>query len=256
MMDDKLIFLGTGGGRFVTLYQSRATGGVIFNTSEEQIHIDPGPGALLRAKEYDVNLWNTSVVCLTHKHFDHVNDAPAVLEILRMKKKKGVLLASKSCFEEIVPKHLKDEISIVVLKRGSKVKINNNLMVEATGTKHGDSDGIGLKFKTINYGISFVSDTGYYADLSKEHKDSDILVINLMKPKGYESEKHLCYSGAKRLLQEVKPRACVITHFGIKALKSGPLDLARELERETGIRTVAATDGAKMSIQNLLRKAY
>ena len=42
-------FLGTGGARFVVAKQIRASGGMWMRFGETQIHIDPGPGALVRA---------------------------------------------------------------------------------------------------------------------------------------------------------------------------------------------------------------
>ena len=41
----RLTFLGTGGGRFVTLNQERSTGGIYLEDGYK-VHIDPGPGAV------------------------------------------------------------------------------------------------------------------------------------------------------------------------------------------------------------------
>ena len=44
----KLQFLGTGGGRFATISQKRMTGGFrIDDMGKRNIHVDPGPGALV-----------------------------------------------------------------------------------------------------------------------------------------------------------------------------------------------------------------
>ena len=41
----QLLFLGTGGGRFATIYQTRSTGGFILRDACT-LHVDPSPGAL------------------------------------------------------------------------------------------------------------------------------------------------------------------------------------------------------------------
>ena len=40
----RITFLGTGGGRFATIYQARATGGFYIEDGRN-LHVDPGPGA-------------------------------------------------------------------------------------------------------------------------------------------------------------------------------------------------------------------
>src|SRR5579872_3926013 len=45
----EILFLGTGGARFVVARQIRASGGMWMRFGKTQIHVDPGPGALVRA---------------------------------------------------------------------------------------------------------------------------------------------------------------------------------------------------------------
>ncbi|MDP7476371.1 MAG: hypothetical protein QF655_01925, partial [Candidatus Woesearchaeota archaeon] len=51
-----IIFLGTGGDSYVVGKQLRASGGIILQINDDQYHIDPGPGALVMAKETGINL--------------------------------------------------------------------------------------------------------------------------------------------------------------------------------------------------------
>ena len=44
-----LRFLGTGGARWVVAKQIRSSGGFWLQTDGANIHVDPGPGALVRA---------------------------------------------------------------------------------------------------------------------------------------------------------------------------------------------------------------
>jgi ribonuclease BN (tRNA processing enzyme) len=64
-----LKFLGTGGGRFTTIYQARSTGGCLLDAGL-RAHIDPGPGALLRARQEGEDPTTTRAVLVTRAHPD------------------------------------------------------------------------------------------------------------------------------------------------------------------------------------------
>ena len=59
--------------------QIRASGGFIVNVKGVQFHVDPGPGALVKAKEFGVNLRTNNVLICTHAHLDHCNDVNSVV---------------------------------------------------------------------------------------------------------------------------------------------------------------------------------
>ena len=104
----RITFLGTGGARFVTIMQIRATGGWILWLDGEMIHVDPGPGALVRAKQYGVNLRKLTGIVISHAHPDHTTDAQVVLEAMTegALKKKGVVIGNELVYkgsEEFIP---------------------------------------------------------------------------------------------------------------------------------------------------------
>ena len=68
-MSNKITFLGTGGGRIIIAHQLRATGGVILNLEDTQIHIDPGPGSLVQAKEHNLDPTKTDLVLVFGTYF-------------------------------------------------------------------------------------------------------------------------------------------------------------------------------------------
>ncbi|PIX31699.1 MBL fold metallo-hydrolase, partial [Candidatus Bathyarchaeota archaeon CG_4_8_14_3_um_filter_42_8] len=45
----EIIFLGTGGGRFATITQKRRTAGIRIISEGLNLHLDPGPGALVHS---------------------------------------------------------------------------------------------------------------------------------------------------------------------------------------------------------------
>jgi hypothetical protein len=50
------------------------------------------------------------------------------------------------------------------------------------------------------------------------------------------------------ILKQAKPKAAVITHFGMKMINADPEKEAKYLENETGIPVIAAIDGMRIKI--------
>ena len=75
----RITFLGTGGGRFATVYQVRNTGG-IYIEAEANIHLDPGPGAVINLNRLGVDPADTDGVLVSHCHPDHYADAEVLIE--------------------------------------------------------------------------------------------------------------------------------------------------------------------------------
>ena len=71
----------------------------------------------------------------------------------------------------------------------------------------------------------------------------EYLILNVLRPRGKEWPKHMNTGHAARLVEAAKPKAAVITHFGVEMLKAGPWKEARYIEEKTGVRTTAARDG-------------
>jgi len=258
---DEIIFLGSCGGRIATMLQARGTGGIILICGEHQIHIDPGPGAIVRAKQFRVNLQKTDILCISHPHVDHVNDVPIVLEAMTggAIKKRGVLIGPKSCIEgdenhtQCVPEYIKKMLEeIFILKEGDEVAIDESLRIRATKVRHNNANGIGFKFITKKYILSYLSDTEYFDELVDEHKGSNIIIVNLLRPNGERWKGQLCTEDAVELISKIKPRVAIITHFGMKVLKEDPTNEARILQQKTGVRVIAAKDGLRLKINEIL----
>ena len=91
----KIIFLGTGGDKSVIGRQIRASGGIIIQNNNLQFHLDPGPGALVKAKEFGINPRATTALLVSHNHLGHCNDVNAVIDAMTLSglDKRGVLIA-------------------------------------------------------------------------------------------------------------------------------------------------------------------
>jgi phosphoribosyl 1,2-cyclic phosphodiesterase len=62
---------------------------------------------------------------------------------------------------------------------------------------------------------------------------------------------HLSLSETKDIIEELKPRIVILTHFGMTMWRAKPWELARELSEETGIQIIAARDGLKFDLAQL-----
>ncbi len=251
-MKAKIIFLGTGGDSIVVGKQLRASGGIILQIDDNQFHIDPGPGALVRAKQEDVILRENTALFVSHAHLNHCNDVNAVISAMTHAglDKTGVLVGNKTVIEgegEIKPYvtdfHKNCVEKYIALEQGAKIGINN-IDIKTLYTRHkGDINTIGFKFFTPEFTLSYTSDTEYSTALVEAHAKSDILILNVVNPSGVKEEGLMNTDDAIKLISKVKPALAIITHFGIKMLSVNPLTEAREISKKTKVQTIAAKDG-------------
>lgn len=255
----QLTFLGTGGGRTVVLNQIRATGGFVLELDEQVIHVDPGPGALIRAKQFNVNLRKLTCICVSHCHPDHYTDAEIILEVMTegVNKKRGVVIGNEHVIKNggiyrrvFSPYHLKALESYFVLYPYDTIQIGK-IKVFATPTKHTEPKGIGFVFKGSKI-IGYTSDTAYFNDLSKQFKNCDYLILNVLRPRGKRYFKHMNTDDAINIINEASPKYAILTHFGIFMLKANPQSEAKYIEKETGILTISAIDGMKINKEKSL----
>jgi len=244
--------LGTAGGKFAINNQLRASGGIIVRVRGIQFHIDPGPGALLKAKDYKVSLRANNVLLCTHSHLGHCNDINIVIDAMTHSgiDKRGILIGSKSLIQGkeneksyVTRKHKGRLDKILALEPSNVVKFGNNMEVRTLKTRHEDETAVGFKLFCDKFVIGYSGDTSYFDGLVDELKGSDILILNVSRPFGHKDESNLSSDDAVKIIQEVKPNLVILTHFGQKMLEQNPIYQAREIQRITDVQTIAARDG-------------
>ena len=262
MKDLTLHILGTGGGRFVMVTQRRRTAGIRLAYDNNQIHIDPGPGALVFSNWAGLSPQNLDAVVVTHCHPDHYGDAEVFTEAMShgTTRKRGILAAPRSVLkgnDEIGPsistyhQKLVERVEVLVPKYSFKV---NELDITSVESKHSDPDTIGLRIETPTQGvIGYTSDTAYFPKLGEIYSGVRLLVLCTMRPRGHPLELHLSTDEALKIIGKSKPSCAVLTHFGMMMLKTGPEAEAAYLEAETGVPTVAAKDGMQISLSEEIR---
>ena len=246
-----IIFLGTGGDSYVVGKQIRASGGIILQVNDDQYHIDPGPGALVMAKEAGINLRANTALFVTHNHLNHCNDINAVIDAMTYGgfDKKGVLVANNTVIngsEHYTPylqKYFRDFLErFIVLEAGKRVGIND-VEIEAIKAKHSEPNAIGFKFITPDYTLAYTGDTMYSVETVSQYENANVLILNVPYLKKDEGRNNLCKEDAINIIKKVNPRLAIITHFGVNFLKSDPMYEVREIQKETNCQVIAAKDG-------------
>jgi phosphoribosyl 1,2-cyclic phosphodiesterase len=254
-----ITFLGTGGGRFATVTQKRRTAGIRIITDDANIHLDPGPGALVYSINAGLDPQKINAILVSHSHPDHYTDAEVLIEAMTKgtKQKTGTLAAANSvlngnptCEASISKYHQKMPQQTITAKPGTAFQIAS-LKVTAVKAQHTDPDAVGFRFQTPDHGdFAYTSDTEYYPEIGKQYQGLKLLILCVMRPGGKPWKGHMTTDDATKIVQEAKPENAVLTHLGMQMIFKGPTKEAARVAQETRTPTTAATDGMQITINN------
>jgi phosphoribosyl 1,2-cyclic phosphodiesterase len=251
-------FLGTAGARFVMMKQLRASGGLWLSVGGTNLAIDPGPGALVRCLNSKPKLDPATLdgILLTHKHLDHSGDVNVMIEAMTDGgfKKRGVLFAPADALDEdpVVLKYVRDYVKKVeILKENSEYKIGEIKFFTARRHRH-RVETYGINFETMPRTISLVTDTKFFPELPDLYR-GEILIIHVVRlePVRDAPIEHLSIEDVKVVISKARPKLTILTHFGMTMIKAKPWVVAAELEKELGLRVVAASDGMKIDLEEV-----
>lgn len=287
--DGKIIFLGTGGNPEAVFNQNPHTAGFIISLNGLRMYVDPGPGAVVRAKEMGLDLGSLDAVYVSHGHLDHYAGAESIIESMcwAMFARRGYLLGPREVLqsEGLISKYHQGEIKGGGYPGGPEVKyldpyvsldLNGAELMPVPAYHHGENYGFVLKSGNLkvgytsdsNYIKSYTTESGEYKELpngpimdlaSVQHfrkdlrdvfSDVDVLIANVTAHNVW-AHRHITTIGLAHLLQDSpRVKVCFITHFNYCCLY--PVDLrdlmAKYVEKSTGVKTIAAKDGAIYNI--------
>jgi phosphoribosyl 1,2-cyclic phosphodiesterase len=252
----EIVFLGTGGGRFATITQKRRTAGIRIISEGLNLHLDPGPGALVHSINEGLDPQKLNAVFVSHCHPDHYTDAEVLIEAMTrgMTKKRGVLAAAKSVltgnnlYEPSISKyHQQMPQQKIEAVPNMKVQVGDvNVLV--TEARHTDPDAVGFRFETRDFGdFAYTSDTEYFEGIGKYYEGVRLLVLCVMRPAGKPWKGHMTTNDAIKIVEETRPEHAVLTHLGMQMIFKGPASEAKLIKDKTGVPTVAAVDGMRIN---------
>ncbi len=217
-----------------------------------QIHVDPGPGALVRATSAvpPCDPADLDALVLSHKHLDHAGDINVMIEAMTQGgwRRRGTVLAPRDAFEGeavIFPYAAKFVASCTYTEASAgPYRINDVELRTSLRHRHG-VETYGMHFAYRGTTISYLPCTRYFEGLAEDYAAyrPDVLIVNVLRFRDSMQVDHLSYDEARHVFAVVRPRVGVMTHFSTKMLEARPERLAREIEDELGIRVYAAYDG-------------
>ncbi len=255
-MRAEIIFLGSGGGRWATITQKKPTGGFIINVDNLRMHVDPGPGAIVRANKLKLSPWKTNAIFVSHCHPDHYNDVEVLIEAMTegMVKKRGYLIGSLTTiegygkYEKVVSDYHKSKVkNVVVIYPNDSINLYDNELI-ATKTKHGDPYGVGFRLKTRYGDIGYTSDTEKIDSLIDDFDGVRVLIANITRKKNEKIRGHLCSNDIIDIINSMnkKPELLVMFHMGLKI--TNPKSEAEYISKNTGIEVVPSKFGLKIEL--------
>lgn len=232
--------------------QVRASGGMWMRFGKTQMHVDPGPGALVRAlsalppcapNELDA-------LVISHRHLDHAGDVNAMIEAMTQggRKPRGALLAPRDAYGEdpVILPHARAFVPReVVLEPQAGPYLVNDVEIRTSVQHQHPVQTYGLHFRYAGTTISYLPCTRFFEELIEDYRSHapDVLILNVLRYRDAMDIDHLTYDDARRLIGGIRPHVAVMTHFGTRMLEQRPDRLAQELEDEFGLRVLAARDG-------------
>jgi len=248
-----IIFLGTAGDAILFGKQFRASGGIVIVTNNTQLHIDPGPGSLVRAVQMKVNVRETTGILVSNNTILKSSDVNALISGMTYEglDHKGVIVAQKNVIEGSEDDHptiTRECLSYVEkaigLESGQKVGINDT---EVYATRTFGTDSIGFKIACPDFTIGYTSDTEYRAELANAFEGVNILIVNCKNPEVVKEKNSMNTTDIINLVEKVKPALTILTGFGIKMIEHDPINEARKIQKETGCQVMAAKDGLRIN---------
>ena len=229
--------------------QKRQTGGIILESEETQIHIDPGPGALVQAHEEGV-AEDTEAVLVSHGHVDHSNDAEALTEMMvEAYNHAGLIMASESVLSGFgdIEKRVSDyhqNLCGEVKKLGEDSKTEfEDLEIRTQEMFHSDPRTVGFTVDDGEKRFGFWTDTEYSDELVDFYEGCDTLVVYCSRPRNEGTRSHTSLDDIPEITEKLDVSKVVVTHFGFRFLESN-LEAQKDwLEEQVEPGIVFADDG-------------
>jgi ribonuclease BN (tRNA processing enzyme) len=250
-----ITFLGTAGARFMVSKQLAASGGIWLDFDGTQILLDPGPGSIVQSAKRKLNAEKLDAIILSHRHLDHSADVNVMVEAMTSGgfHPHGQFYAPADALdgEPVIYSYLKKFLEgVVVLTEGGAYSLGK--VTFSTPVRHiHPVETYGMVFRFQGHSLAYITDTLYFNDINKHYADSDLLIINVVLTEPRPPVEHLSIPDAARIIAAIKPKAAILSHYGMHVWQAKPWKIAEELSQQTGVRVIAARDGMKFDLAQL-----
>lgn len=256
-MVDGILFLGTSGGREVTEKQILASGGIIIRSGTYQIHIDPGPGSLVMARHFGVDLRKNTFILISHNHLNHVNDLNTVIASMTHSgiDKRGTLLTAESVIHGVkdqqgnyvikpyLTKYHKKALKDIKILKPQKNLIFGDIEIKALSAIHSDPKAIGFKIITPKFSLIYSGDSEINHEIITQYKNAEIFILNVQYPAGIKEKGNMNIDDVIRIIKKNPPKLLILNHFKSRFLKQDILYESRRLKKEFDVETIIAKEG-------------
>ncbi|KUO53377.1 MAG: hypothetical protein APF76_09045 [Desulfitibacter sp. BRH_c19] len=243
---NRITFLGSGGARIMLSTQILATGGMVVKLDDTLFSLDPGPGALINIFRHKIRPTTLNGIIVSHRHLDHSADINVMIEAMTKGglEKKGQVFAPSDALDidPVVLKYLRSYVKQVSpIKPLSNYHINNLAFTTSMPHHHGKQETYGFIFHGSNTTLGYIPDTAFFPELLDFYK-TDVLIISMLRLEK-SPVLHLCVNDVEKIINSIRPRKTILTHFGIQVFQKGPECIAKYLAEKTNLSVTAATDG-------------
>ena len=247
---NRITFLGTGGARVLVFKQLLASGGLWIEQADTRLSLDPGPGALVQATKRKLDPTKLDAILLSHRHLDHSGDANSMIEAMTTGgfNKRGSILAPRDAYDDdpVILKYLRGYVrETLVIEEGVSYQFGGVIVSTPVRHRH-PGEVYGFVFESPGCRWSYIADTKYFPELA-DHYRADVIIMHTvrMEESGIQ---HLSIPDAKRLIEAIRPKTAILTHFGMTIWRAKPWLVAEQLSQETGVEVLAARDGMRFEL--------
>jgi len=243
----------------VVLNQLRKSGGFWLKLDNVNILQDPGPGSLVMVHQLRLKPRNLDAIILSHRHIDHSNDINVMTEAMTMGgfQPRGRLIVPSDCLnsDPVVLQYVRPFVEITEIKKGMEITIRD-IKIEFPIQNMHPVETYGAIYTFSSGRLGYIPDTEYFPEIAGAYKGVDFLIINVVRMKKDKRIRHLNMDDAAGLINEIRPKKTILTHFGLQVLKASPERQAKDISEKTGVEVIAAYDGMNVSFGGETKKWF
>lgn len=236
----------------VVLNQMRHSGGFWLRLGDVNVLQDPGPGCLVMVHRQRLKPGSLDAIVLSHRHIDHSNDINVMTEAMTHGgfEHRGRLIVPADCLDRdpVVLQYVRPFTEITEIREGLEIELGG-IRIEFPIKNMHPAETYGAIYKFGSKRLGYIPDTEYFPGLAEAYKGVDFLIINVVRMTTDRKIRHLNINEAAELINAIRPKKAVLTHFGLQVLKAMPDVQAKRISERTGVEVIAAYDGLRVDLE-------